>query len=324
MKKIAVILLTLPLICNSYGQNVGKMDFKAGGFTQKKFSHGEKKIYLQHFIVNYQTVMVSWAKARGGVNYGSAEAALALGLDGVTNEQLQQMTDRYYDDFVQKLTSAGFTIMTTDEVQANEHFADWGKVEGGSPTMDAVASGYLTTIPSNFTQLDGGGSIFNLAGAPESKKLGGVIVARVNVTVPFAEAQSTNGGLVGGVAKVTAKADLRLSPMESIPVKGDFKKPKSITTTATFMYKESLKWQALSQGELKKPIEIEGVLDEKKKYKATSVSTTGSGFTAKYSNAYSENAQLVECDPTKYEKGVNEAVSQYLNASVDGFLSYIK
>jgi len=190
--------------------------------------------------------------------------------------------------------------------------------------MDAVAPGYLTTIPSNFTQLDGGGSIFNLAGAPESKKLGGVIVARVSVTVPFAEAQSTNGGLVGGVAKVTAKADLRLSPMESIPVKGDFKKPKSIATTATFMYKESLKWQALSQGELKKPIEIDGILDEKKKYKATGVSTTGSGFTAKYSNAYSENAQLVECDPAKYEKGVNEAVSQYLNASVDGFLSYFK
>lgn len=324
MKKIAFILFASALTLTSYGQTLGKMDFKADGFTEKKFNNAEKKIFIQHFTINYQTVMVSYAKARRGMGHGGAQAGLALGLDGVTNEQLQEMTDQYYEDFVAKLTAGGFTIMTADDVRAVEHFSDWEKIPGGTPAMDALATGYLSTTPSQFTQLAGGAGAFNLGGHPESKKLGGAIVVRVNVTVPFAESQSVNGGLVGGVAKITAKADLRVSPMETIPVQGDFKKPKSLVTNVTFGFKRSLKWQALAQGKLKKPLEIEGILDEKKKYKSTSVATTGSGFTGKYSQAYAENALLIECDPAKYQKGVNEAISKYLNASLDGFLKHIK
>ena len=217
--------------------------------------------------------MVSYAKAKGGNSYGSATAGLALGLDGVTNEQLQKMTDQYYNDYVARLESSGFSIMTVDEVQKNEHFADWARIEGGTPSQDGLATGYLTTIPSNFIQLDGGAGEFNLAGQPESNKLGGVIVARVYLTVPFAESQSINGGPVGGVAKITAKADLRISPLESIPQQGDFKKPIRMTSNLTFAYKESLKWQALFTGKLKSPLEIENVLDEDKKYKSTCLLT---------------------------------------------------
>lgn len=318
------LLLMMCFSVSGFAQQVGKLDYKTDGFTQKKFNHPEKKIFIQHFIVNYQTVMVSYAKARGGRSYGAAEAGLALGLDGVTPAQLQKMTDRYYEEYVSKLTSAGFTILTVEEVQQHQHFAGWERIEGGTPVQDANATGYLTTLPSDFIQLDGGAGLFNLAGQPESKELGGVIVARVYLTIPFAESQSIEGGLVGGVAKITAKADLRVSPSESIPQKGDFKKPVLLTTNITFAYKESLKWQALFQGKLKKPIEIESVLDEDKKYKATSVATTGSGFTSRYSTSYAENVELVACDPAKYEAGVNEAVSAYLNASLEGFLGFLK
>lgn len=323
MKRILLILTMLGFAFLVNAQNVGKMDFKAEGFTEKKFNDTEKKIFIQHFTVNYQTVMVSYAKAKRGMNQGGAVAGLAMGLDGVTDEQLQEMTDKYYEDFVSKLTAAGFTIMTADEVRQNEHFADWEKMEGGS-AMDILATGYLTTTPTKFIQLDGGAGAFNLAGQPESKQLGGVIVARVGITVPFAEAQSTNGGLVGGVAKIVAKADLRLSPAETIPVKGDFKKPVTLGTNFTFAYKKSLKYQAMYIGKLKKAIEIEDVLDEKKKYKSTSIASSRPGFSDRYSQPYAENAFFVECDPVKYQKGVDEAVSQYLNASVNGFLKHIK
>lgn len=322
MKKILLSLVMLSAAFLMNAQSVGKMDFKADGFTEKKFNNTEKKIFIQHFTVNYQTVMVSYAKAKRGMSQGGAVAGLALGLDGITDEQLQKMTDKYYDDFVSKLTAAGFTIMTADEVRQNEHFSDWEKMEGGN-AMDILATGYLTTTPTNFIQLDGGAGAFNLAGQPESKELGGVIVARVGITVPFAEAQSTNGGLVGGVAKIVAKADLRVSPQESIPVQGDFKKPKTLTSGVTFAYKKSLKWQAMFNGKLKKSIEIEGVLDENKKYKSTSVANSRPGF-GRYSETYAENAMLIDCDPVKYQNGVDEAVSQYLNASLDGFLKAFK
>ncbi len=324
MKTILTSLIVLSIVNLCSAQSVGKLDYKTEGFTQKKFSHPEKKIFIQHFIVNYQTVMVSYAKARGGNSYGEAEAGLALGLDGITSEQLQKMTDRYYTDFVSQLESAGFSILTVDEVQKHEHFADWGQLKGGTPNQDGTATEYLTTIPSNFVQLDGGAGQFNLAGQPESNKLGGIIVARVYITVPFAESQSIEGGPVGGVAKITAKADLRVSPLESIPQQGDFKKPTLLTTNVSFAYKESLKWQALFNGKLKKPIEIENVLDEDKKYKATSVANSGTDFMSRYSTSYSDNVALVACDPQKYEKGVNEAVSSYLDTALDEFLSFLK
>ncbi len=323
-KKIMLFICFTFTLGFIYGQELGKMTFSDEGFTEKKFNHTEKKVFIQFFTVNYQTVMVSYAKAKGGMSYGSAEAGLALGLDGITNEQLQKMTDSYYEQYISQLTAAGFTIIEADEVMQNEHFVDRETSQGGIPVQDAIAPGYLTTTPSKFTQISGGGGLFNLGGLPESKKLDGVIVARVSINIPFAESQSINGGLVGGVAKVTAKADLRISPSESIPVKGDFKKPKHLLTQVSFGYKESLKWQALSLGKLKKPLEVEAVLDEDKKYKSTSVSTSGTGFSAKYSEAYAENAVLIDCDPKKYEKGINEAVMLYLNTSLESFLSNFK
>lgn len=325
MKNLKLLLVgALALICTStFAQQVGKIDMKPDNMAAKKFNNTEKKIFIQYFMVNYQTVMVSYAKAKGGNSYGSASASLALGLDGVTNEQLQSMTDKYYEEYVSKLKTAGFTIVTAEEVQKNEEFSEWEIVKGGNPTQDSK-TGYLTTAPSNVSFINGAFKGTNLLGERESNKLGGIIVARVSIVVPFAESQDINGGLVGGVAKITARADLRISPWESIPQKGDFKKPISMYTKASFVYKKSLKYQAAYSTKLKKAIEIEGVLDENKKYKSTSVATSGSSFSARYSKSYSDNAILIDCDGSKYEKGVNEAISGYLFTTVDEFLAFIK
>ena len=325
MKNIKLILVgALAIICTSaFAQQVGKIDMKADNMAAKKFNNTEKKIFIQYFMVNYQTVMVSYAKAKGGSSYGSASASLALGLDGITNEQLQAMTDKYYKEYVSKLKAAGFTIVSAEEVQKYEDFSGWEIVKGGNPSQDPK-TGYLTTSPSNVSFLNGALHGTNLRGERESNKLGGIIVARVSLLVPFAESQDINGGLVGGVAKITAKADLRISPWESIPQRGDFKKPISMNTAVSFVYKKSLKFQAAYSTKLKKAVEIEGVLDENKKYKSTSVATSGSSFSARYSNAYSDNAIMIDCDASKYEKGVNEAIAGYLFPTVDEFLSYIK
>ncbi|WP_422355935.1 hypothetical protein [Roseivirga pacifica] len=323
MKRFYITLLsTILLVSLANAQSVSKLDFKTDGYTFKKFGHAPKKIFIQYFNVNYQMVMVSYAKARSGVTYGSASSTLALGLDGIDEARLQSMTDKYYQDFVGKLEAAGYSIMTPAEVKQSEYFADAEELPGGKPAIDVIARGYVTASPSNFVTLNLKNSIFNLLGEKESKELGGIIVARVSLTVPFAESQETNGGLVGGVAKIVAKADLRLSPSESVPTKSDFKKPTIVGTNVSFMYKESLKWQASYQGKLKKPIEIEDVLDEKKKYKATSVGESGYRHPNKawIAGNYSENAVPIEIDAEKYYKGVDEAISAYLTAAVDGFI----
>lgn len=319
-----VVLGSFLFVIQSFSQTIGKIPFEEGGYTGKKFNHGEKKIFIQYFNIHFQNVLVEYAKAKGGGSYGSAEAGLALGLDGVTEEQYQKMTDAYYELYLKRLEERGFTIVSAEEIIKNEHFAGSELIKGGTPQQDLLATGYVTTSPTNWIYVDKKASIWNIGGLNESNDLGGIIVARVSIVVPFAESKDIEGGLVGGVAKITAKCDLRLSPLESIPVKSDWKKPKVLTSEISFGYKESLKWQALYQGKLKKALDIGGVLDEDKKYKATSVATSGTGFTARYSEAYAENVDLVPCDADKYQKGVDEAILMYLNASLDGFLSNFK
>lgn len=47
MKKVTTVLALLLIASAGFSQNVGKMTYKDEGFTQKKFNHSEKKIYLQ-------------------------------------------------------------------------------------------------------------------------------------------------------------------------------------------------------------------------------------------------------------------------------------
>lgn len=324
MRKVIIVIALAVIGMTVKAQTLGKFSFKDEGFTQKKFNHADKRIFIQQFNVNYQTIMVAYAKAKKGSNYGSATAGLALGLDGITNAQLQAMTDAYYKEFVNKLEAGGYTLISADEVLAHPEMEGRNKIIGGQPLENNPETGYVATVPNGFQGVDGGSGGFNLEGMHDSKKLDGMLIARVNISVPFTETRKINGGPVGGVAKIVAKCDLRVTPNESVVRQGDFAKPINMVSGVSFSFKRSLKYQALYLGKLKDEFEIEGVLDEDIKYKATSVATTGTGFTSKYSEGYAENAILVPCDPAKYEKGVNEAISTYLNTSVNGFLSYIK
>ena len=330
--------LMLLFFITTYGQEVSTLNFKNDGYTQKKFNKAEKKIFIQHFFVNYQVMMSASEIARGGREIGggyrgNANASLSLGIKGVDVQDYQQMTDNFYNEFVSDLEAKGFLILKSEEVQKNEHFADAELIKGGTPSMNDIP-GYLATTPKGFNYLTGGGGMFNLAGMPQSKKLGGVIVARVYITVPFLENGESQGSRAltksfGGVAKIVLKPNLRLSPVESVAVAGDFKKPKQTSTNITFAYKKSLKYQALYRGKLKKATLVEGVF-EKKKYKAVKSASqdlwgtqAGTFKVFKASDTELRRMQAVPCDKEKYVKGVSQAVSEYIKASTNGFLSYI-
>ena len=186
-----MLMIVLVGFISTNAQEVGKIDFKVDGFTQKKFNNAEKKVYIQQFFVKYQVMMSSSEIARGGREIGGgvrgdAKASMSLGVKGIDQQDLQQMTDEFYADFTAKLEAAGFTIVSAEEVQKNENFAGEELMQGGTPQADKIP-GYLLTTPKDYTYLSGGTSVFNQAGMPQSNKLGGMIVARVNITVPFVE-----------------------------------------------------------------------------------------------------------------------------------------
>lgn len=345
----ALLLLFLGLSPSYFAQEISPIKLKDAGFTEKKFNKAEKKIFIQHFFINYQMMYGETETARGGRQAGGgyrgdASASLVLGVQGVEPDQLQKMTDSFYLKYIKQLKEAGYTIVTANELMNEEYFEGWAKLEGGTPSQ-AQFPGYVSTAPSGFPYLvykvkDNGKvktskTIFDLAGMKLSKELDGLIVARVSITVPFAKGAESQGSRAltksfGGVAKVVIKPELKVSPLETIQQDGDFKKPLYSGTEVTFAFKKSLKYQALYKVLPKKPIFIEGVFEEKK-YKAIQSSdqdlwgtNTGALTVFSVNNEELESIQPVKCSGDAYTKGVTEAIGGFLDMALAGYLDNIK
>lgn len=332
----------------TFGQEISEIKLKDSGFKGKKFNEAKKRIFIQHFYVNYQMIYGESETARGGRvaggGYrGDASASLTLGVQGVELERLQRITDSCYANYIQQLKDKGFEIVNPDELENHEYFENWEITDGGV-AGEATFPGYVSTSPNDFRffvpKVDEKGksqvkaNIFDLAGMGLSKKLDGMIVARVEFIVPFAKgAESVASKALtksfGGVAKVVIKPDLRISPTETYVPNGDFKKPKYVGSQMSFAFKKSLKYQALFQVKPKKPIEVSGVFEDKK-YKAVQSGSQDlwgtdvgaiSVFSAEDQNL--ESVQPVQCDGEIYEKGIATALQGFMNMALAEFLGNI-
>ena len=166
-----------------------------------------------------------------------------------------------------------------------------------------------------------------------SPQMDGVIIAKVNLAVPFIEgaeggASKALRGALGGVAKVVVKPNLRLATSEAVQI-GKMSSA-SVYSKSNFFYKASLKDQAAMNLELKKDVEIDGVFEEKK-YKASKVANTDNwGSSAGHFRVFHftdeeiERTQPVECDGTTYMSGVRQATTAFIEAALNKFISVAK
>ena len=101
-------------------------------------------------------------------------------------------------------------------------------------------------------------------------------------------------------------------------------------TQTTFTYAvRKMAPEAQSTYNLKKSVAIDGVFE--KKYKTVETAQTdiwgidyGAMRIFSADNTYFENLQAIEVDATKYKKGLLDATSKFMNASVSDFLGYTK
>ncbi len=349
MKKVmGLVLCQFFLTTAIFAQEVKEVKVKnLASFGMPKFKDAPKKVFVQEFYINYQMVYDQTSIAKGspelgGGARGSAKAQLILGLQGIQEADLQAMTDQLYKEYTDRLKQAGFEIVTAADLQGDPTFEGWTVIDGGEPNK-AQFPGYITTAPSN-TQFfikketksgkrkTKGGAFDN--GMGTSKSLGGIIVARVNVAIPFVEDGQSQGSRAltktfGGVAKVVARPSLGVVNATSFQVKGGFaQKTIILNSNSLFAFKKGLKYQATLNVVPKKTIAIDGVLEDKK-YKAVKSAEQdlwGSDYGAirvfSASDAVLEKMQAVPCDPEVYKKGVMMGSSAYLNASLDEFLKY--
>lgn len=349
MKNLKLFMLLMLSVTLLYAQQVDKLETKnLSSYGMKKFSEAPKKIFIQHFFVNYQMLFDQIEIAKGGREIGGgrrgdAKAQLVLGVNGVDENDLQSMTDQLYQNYVKKLTDAGYEIVSAAEVAKNARFDGWQILEGGTPSK-AQFPGYVHTSPKGYKYLakkvskkgkvKSKGNMFD-NGMGTSKDLGGIIVARFSIIVPFiknAESQASRGltKTFGGVAKIVVKPELRISPKEAIQTKAVIgEKTEIVYTSSLFAFKTGLKYQATLNVIPKKPVKINGVF-ESKKYKAvksaeTDIWGTSNGYIRIFSvdDVMLKKMQMVNCTKETYVKGVLDASQQFVDKSVSEFLKYI-
>ncbi len=346
MKKIYLIIAFYAITSSLVGQSFD--DFEptkgVGTYGQKKLKNAPKRVFIAEFFINYQLMYSAAEVARGGSEFGGgyrgdAKVSLTLGVPGISQEKLQKSVDIIYKEYTDRLKAAGFEIISADEVEKTEYMADWTKKKGGT-INEAQNPGYLLVTPTGYEffykkiKKDGRGKNTFLDYTPKlSKALNGAIIAKVNVIIPVfedSESQFSKAATrtAGGVAKVVAKANYRISPSEWITTKG-LKGGFPVTTYSNFGHSESLKKQGFANYTIKKAVEIDGVFDSKKKYKAVeSAQSKMSGINMGSFTIFNvddrelNRVQAVKCDESKFIDGAYKASKAFIMKSLYGFLEY--
>ena len=340
IKLLPILIFSYMLTISSHleAQTVKKTKLKHAGYGQKKFNDAGKKIYIEQFGINYQYIYAKTKKKRGGRQLGggylgNAKAALFLGLGDIDPTKLQKITDKFYNEFITKLKGKGYTVLTGDDYKNHSYYSKSEVYKGGKPSE--YYQGFISTTPTGVTFINKKRSAFNTT-LSTSKNLDGVIVARVNIMIPFAENGESQGSraigkMLGGIAKVVAKPNLRIGTTKiQTKSKLGFDKLNVIGSYIDFGYKRGLKYQASYKVDLKKEIEIQGVLP-KKKYKAVKAANQdlngtqiGNYKVFNVPSAELKKMQTITFDSNKYYKGITEGIDYYLGSVTTKFLSYIK
>lgn len=330
-------------------QTLGEFKPSADAFGMKQLvKSGSKRIYTAGFTVHYQVYNEKQKFKQGGAMLGGgmkgdAMAEASVGLQGLDEKTLQEITDKLYEEYIGKLKAKGMTIVGADEAAKASPYEDFERVQGGKVSTVEIP-GVVTAIPNGYEYFVKG---FNKKGKAQkggflgndqflypklSRELGDAIIAVVNITVLFVrdgEAFQGNG------AKLKIKTDLRLSARDAITMTSDAKiKMKGqntvtpVSSSVAFYHGKMGAGSTTSYvGSLKKDLEINGVVDETKVTSFAKGSRDAIGTSTIYATFYSvtdghsSNSKMIPVDAARYGKAVHEAASKFLNHHTDAFLS---
>lgn len=343
-------LLTICLLVstgNLLAQTLGEFKPKETKYGVNK-AKGAKRIYIAGFSVNYQIYnekedFKQGGSMLGGGYKGDAKAQLSIGLTGLTDKQVQQVTDKLYADYIAQLKAKGFEIITADEAGKQETYADYTKVNGGTVSL-AQYPGMMATAPTGFEcyvkkvdksgKAKSGGFLGNTASLyPKlSKDLGDAIIADVDLFVMFVEDQNA---FQGAGANIKVKTNLRLAGPEAIIMTKDAKiKLKGqneivpISSTLAFYHGKMGMGSTTSYvGTLGKPLFVNNVIEDTKVQSfaknAADVTGTSMGMYTMFNpeNKESKSTKIIDVDGNKYAEGVYQAAKKFINHHTQEFLS---
>lgn len=324
-----------------------------GEFKPKEQSYGVGKaknatrIYISNFTVNYQiynekTKFKQGGSMFGGGSKGDAKAEASVGLNGLTDNDLQDVTNRLYSDFLAAITANGLIVIDADEAAKTSTYSDYTKLSGGKLSL-AQLPGTLTTQPAGFDffvksvdksgKTNAGGFFGNDLGqhASLSKQLNDAIIADVELYVLFVEDQNA---FQGDGANVKIKTNLRLADQEAITMAktSGFRLKGQNTVTAVssavrFTHgKMGLGATTNYSGMLGMPLEINDVIDDIKVQSFARGKSDATGMKTMYGTYFmtedrnNEASKVVDVDSKKYAAGVYEAAKKFITYHTAAFL----
>lgn len=343
MKKFLFLLGCVAIVTIVQGQSLENFELKVSDFGTKNLRKMKsKRLYVAEFEINYQlmgnfTETAEGGRQLGGSYRGDATASLVLGVPGIEVDPLQQNVEDMYKMFLDQMKAEGYEIVSADEAAKTKQYADWERLEGGTPS-ESQNPGYIQCIPAGLSYFkkkikkDGRAKtgIFNDITMTKLSKSLDAVVAVVKLNIPiFEEAESAGSkmlsGAVGGLAKVVVKSDFRIATgiyFQTGKMSGEF-----VPTKVSFFYSNLARVDAFP----KKDISITGVFDNDKKYKASesaSVAYSGTQMGAmtlfRVDNRVMEKMREVECEPDKYYAGVKMASEKYIGTALSEFFASYK
>lgn len=336
MKKPVLFLSTLILIFLSstiYAQEFNKKNVSYASSNTDKLKEAPKKVFIKNFKIYYQMIAEEVEKVQGGRQFGGgsytgdATARLAVGVEGVDPEDLQELTNDVYSAYVEKLEALGLEVIISSELPKKEFFEDWELLKGPRINQEQI-EGSLMVIPDNFDYYvkkvkksgkeKSGAFMGGVVGESAefqsaiygplpkvSYELGDIIVVEVIINIPsiYLDPKSALG-----TAKIKGGSNLRLQQGRVTYGAGKTKKPG-------VPYPDSYMEFAVTDA-----IPIPGVFKEEKfkavaQRKVTTTPSYASFFTVANSTVNVTNT--IECEAAVYKSEVSKKIKDYLNFTLE-------
>ncbi len=298
----------------------------------KDFEKAPKKVFIKNFKIYYQMIAEAEKTIRGGRQLGGgsytgdATARLAVGVEGVTPEDLQNLTNGLYNAYVNKLKGMGMEVYSSKDYPSLDFFAEDELLNGPRINQEQI-KGSLMVVPADFSYhvrrvnkkgKEKGGFMSNVGGSytefassiyhkglPRvSDELEDMIVVDVAINVPsiYLDPKSRLG-----TVKIKGGAYLRLENARVTYASGKLKQPGATTPKRAI------------ELTLSKPVLIEGVFgDQNFKTQATKQVTTVPPYAAFFTveNVSVQLSNTIKCEASVYTKEVGDIVTEFLDNSI--------
>ncbi len=332
MKTLRLFIILCLLTSLAYGQEFTKKNVQLTDMKTKALADAPKKVFIKSFKIYYQMIAEAETTSQGGRqlggNYvGDATARMAVGVEGVDPDHLQNMTNELYNYYTDQLKSQGFEIYTAENLQSTEYFQDWTKIDGPTINEEQI-QGSLMVIPEGYSYFvkkitkkgkektgafmsgltgDDGSFTSSIYGPnPKlSSDLEDMFVVEVSFNIPSIWLASNNKL---GSAKIKGGPNLKMAQAKISYISGKANKPGvAMPETAVEVL-------------LTEAIPVPGVFkDEKFK----SVATRAHTYVPSYASFFTvedrsvEVTNTIECDPQVYQSEVKKPIQGFMDKSLE-------